>query len=129
MFLVFIFQGLVPQGYKPLTEAEVYSQVAKLFQNQEDLLSEFGQFLPDANGTTASPFVSYQKLSTTSRTCPIVYYQYIVLDVDKILMKYDISVITCSKQTATIFKILWNHVQGRIMENEKEIDLLHKPVM
>jgi len=24
--------------------------VAKLFQNQEDLLKEFGQFLPDANG-------------------------------------------------------------------------------
>ena len=28
----------------------MYSQVAKLFQNQEDLLKEFGQFLPDANG-------------------------------------------------------------------------------
>lgn len=33
---------------KTLTEAEVYSQVAKLFENQEDLLAEFGQFLPDA---------------------------------------------------------------------------------
>uniref|UniRef100_A0A1B6C0M8 Paired amphipathic helix protein Sin3a n=1 Tax=Clastoptera arizonana TaxID=38151 RepID=A0A1B6C0M8_9HEMI len=33
---------------KQLTEAEVYSQVAKLFENQEDLLAEFGQFLPDA---------------------------------------------------------------------------------
>lgn len=33
---------------KQLTEAEVYSQVAKLFQNQDDLLAEFGQFLPDA---------------------------------------------------------------------------------
>ncbi|XP_014223938.1 paired amphipathic helix protein Sin3a-like isoform X2 [Trichogramma pretiosum] len=33
---------------KQLTEAEVYSQVAKLFENQEDLLLEFGQFLPDA---------------------------------------------------------------------------------
>jgi paired amphipathic helix protein Sin3a len=32
-----------------LTESEVYAQVAKLFQNQEDLLAEFGQFLPDAN--------------------------------------------------------------------------------
>ncbi|XP_067652996.1 paired amphipathic helix protein Sin3a-like isoform X1 [Haliotis asinina] len=47
------FQGLVPPGYKPLTEAEVYSQVAKLFQNQEDLLAEFGQFLPDANGSSS----------------------------------------------------------------------------
>lgn len=42
--LIFIQSG------KPLTETEVYSQVAKLFQNQEDLLKEFGQFLPDANG-------------------------------------------------------------------------------
>lgn len=37
---------------KQLTEAEVYAQVAKLFDNQEDLLREFGQFLPDA---TAHP--------------------------------------------------------------------------
>jgi paired amphipathic helix protein Sin3a len=50
VLLIFILQGVVNQGGKPLTEAEVYSQVAKLFQNQEDLLSEFGQFLPDANG-------------------------------------------------------------------------------
>lgn len=33
---------------KHLTEHEVYNQVAKLFENQEDLLAEFGQFLPDA---------------------------------------------------------------------------------
>jgi len=33
---------------KHLTEAEVYSQVSKLFEHQEDLLAEFGQFLPDA---------------------------------------------------------------------------------
>lgn len=31
-----------------LTEAEVYTQVSKLFEHQEDLLAEFGQFLPDA---------------------------------------------------------------------------------
>uniref|UniRef100_A0A1A8D2Z7 Paired amphipathic helix protein Sin3a n=1 Tax=Nothobranchius kadleci TaxID=1051664 RepID=A0A1A8D2Z7_NOTKA len=36
-------------NYTPaLTEQEVYTQVARLFKNQEDLLSEFGQFLPDA---------------------------------------------------------------------------------
>ncbi|KFM56740.1 Paired amphipathic helix protein Sin3a, partial [Stegodyphus mimosarum] len=40
----------VHSGTKSLTEAEVFAQVAKLFQNQEDLLQEFGQFLPDANG-------------------------------------------------------------------------------
>lgn len=32
----------------PLTETEVFKQVAHLFDNQEDLLREFGQFLPDA---------------------------------------------------------------------------------
>uniref|UniRef100_A0A672MSK3 Paired amphipathic helix protein Sin3a n=1 Tax=Sinocyclocheilus grahami TaxID=75366 RepID=A0A672MSK3_SINGR len=37
-------------NYTPtLTEQQVYAQVAQLFKNQEDLLSEFGQFLPDAN--------------------------------------------------------------------------------
>ncbi|KAK3597908.1 hypothetical protein CHS0354_042245 [Potamilus streckersoni] len=52
-------EGVLCPGYKPLTEAEVYSQVAKLFQNQEDLLAEFGQFLPDANGSSAySGYVS-----------------------------------------------------------------------
>lgn len=34
--------------------SEVYHQVAKLFQNQEDLLQEFSQFLPDANGAAMS---------------------------------------------------------------------------
>ncbi|XP_077996855.1 paired amphipathic helix protein Sin3a-like isoform X2 [Glandiceps talaboti] len=47
-------------SYQPsLSEAEVYAQVAKLFQNQEDLLQEFGQFLPDANSAQqAANFVS-----------------------------------------------------------------------
>lgn len=40
--------GATSTGGKHLTEAEVYSQVAKLFEHQEDLLQEFGQFLPDA---------------------------------------------------------------------------------
>ncbi|XP_039298739.1 paired amphipathic helix protein Sin3b isoform X2 [Nilaparvata lugens] len=39
---------------KQLTEAEVYAQVAKLFQNQDDLLAEFGQFLPDATNHQAT---------------------------------------------------------------------------
>ncbi|EEC13644.1 sin3b, putative, partial [Ixodes scapularis] len=45
-------RNLKETGGKPLTESEVYAQVAKLFQNQEDLLQEFGQFLPDANGAS-----------------------------------------------------------------------------
>lgn len=48
-----MLQGLSSQAYQPLTEQEVYQQVAKLFENQEDLLAEFGQFLPDANGAAA----------------------------------------------------------------------------
>jgi histone deacetylase complex regulatory component SIN3 len=47
-------QKAIKEGHRPtgpyLTEAEVYAQVAKLFQNQEDLLAEFGQFLPEATG-------------------------------------------------------------------------------
>uniref|UniRef100_A0A8C4I3A4 Paired amphipathic helix protein Sin3a n=1 Tax=Dicentrarchus labrax TaxID=13489 RepID=A0A8C4I3A4_DICLA len=44
-------------NYTPaLTEQEVYTQVARLFKNQEDLLSEFGQFLPDANSSMVSLF-------------------------------------------------------------------------
>ncbi|XP_020279862.1 paired amphipathic helix protein Sin3b isoform X2 [Pseudomyrmex gracilis] len=49
-------------GTKHLTEAEVYSQVAKLFENQEDLLAEFGQFLPDATN---------QQTSLTNKTTSI----------------------------------------------------------
>ncbi|XP_048480460.1 paired amphipathic helix protein Sin3a isoform X5 [Plutella xylostella] len=42
-----------PQA-KQQTEQEVYSQVAKLFENQDDLLAEFGQFLPDAKAPGAA---------------------------------------------------------------------------
>uniref|UniRef100_H2YZP2 Paired amphipathic helix protein Sin3a n=1 Tax=Ciona savignyi TaxID=51511 RepID=H2YZP2_CIOSA len=37
-----------------LSESEVYAQVARLFQNDADLLREFGQFLPDAGGASTS---------------------------------------------------------------------------
>ncbi|KAH8372004.1 hypothetical protein KR093_009691 [Drosophila rubida] len=39
---------------KMLTEQEVYTQVAKLFGQDEDLLREFGQFLPDATNHQSS---------------------------------------------------------------------------
>lgn len=49
-------------NYTPaLTEQEVYAQVAKLFKNQEDLLSEFGQFLPDANSSVVSRVMILRK--------------------------------------------------------------------
>uniref|UniRef100_A0A8C7Y3X3 Paired amphipathic helix protein Sin3a n=1 Tax=Oryzias sinensis TaxID=183150 RepID=A0A8C7Y3X3_9TELE len=50
-------------NYTPaLTEQEVYAQVARLFKNQEDLLSEFGQFLPDANSSVVSRRAKKPKL-------------------------------------------------------------------
>lgn len=42
------FKEMHSNSGKTLTEAEVYAQVAKLFESQEDLLAEFGKFLPDA---------------------------------------------------------------------------------
>lgn len=72
-----MLQGIVSPSCKPLTEAEVYSQVAKLFQNQEDLLAEFGQFLPDANGSSYGGYVSYisgQYQSSLSRLVGNVTY-------------------------------------------------------
>lgn len=40
MYLIFLFQ--------------VYSQVSRLFQHQEDLLAEFGQFLPEATNDNST---------------------------------------------------------------------------
>ena len=47
-----IKEGKQPDS-KPLTENEVYAKVAKLFHGQNDLLQEFGQFLPDSNSGSA----------------------------------------------------------------------------
>ncbi|XP_011305641.1 paired amphipathic helix protein Sin3a isoform X4 [Fopius arisanus] len=57
--------GSIPSGGKHLTEAEVYSQVAKLFENQEDLLAEFGQFLPDATSQQSALSAMFQGNKTT----------------------------------------------------------------
>lgn len=58
--------------------SEVYAQVAKLFNKQEDLLKEFSQFLPDATGSsfnssgvgslTSAPVAAYQPLSKKPST-------------------------------------------------------------
>jgi len=42
-----------PQGYRPLTEVQVYALVTDLFKDQPQLLAEFSQFLPDASGIAA----------------------------------------------------------------------------
>lgn len=62
-------------GGKTLTEAEVYSQVAKLFENQEDLLAEFGKFLPDATnnhsfGTKKSDHLSMPRAPSLNIKMP-----------------------------------------------------------
>uniref|UniRef100_W8AYZ5 Paired amphipathic helix protein Sin3a n=1 Tax=Ceratitis capitata TaxID=7213 RepID=W8AYZ5_CERCA len=52
-----IKEGSPNQG-KTLTEQEVYTQVAKLFGQDEDLLREFGQFLPDATNHQGVQYLS-----------------------------------------------------------------------
>ena len=52
--LIYLFPTCQGAPQVPLTETEVYAQVSKLFQNQEDLLAEFGQFLPDATSAIHS---------------------------------------------------------------------------
>lgn len=42
------------RGNSGMTEDEVFSKVASLFKGQEDLLAEFGQFLPDAKRSLVS---------------------------------------------------------------------------
>ncbi|CAG7726194.1 unnamed protein product [Allacma fusca] len=71
-----IKEGL-PQSSKHLTEHEVYSQVSKLFENQDDLLQEFGQFLPDAtnhqnNTGNKSTVDSVKKAVKSPREFPVV---------------------------------------------------------
>lgn len=51
-------EGNANNPQNKLSEAEVYSQVAKLFDQQEDLLREFGQFLPDATNHAATQFMN-----------------------------------------------------------------------
>ena len=55
-----IKDGHPPAG-KYLTEAEVHAQVSKLFQNQHDLLQEFGQFLPEATNDHAMSKIDSKK--------------------------------------------------------------------
>jgi len=50
---IYVVQGNAPSG-PAMTETEVYDRVARLFQDQPDLLAEFGQFLPDAGGAAVS---------------------------------------------------------------------------
>jgi len=55
-----------------MTETEVYDRVARLFQDQPDLLAEFGQFLPDAGGGAVSSRTGTVCLHCTSITAFIL---------------------------------------------------------
>lgn len=55
--------GAAASPNKLLTEAEVYTQVAKLFDKQEDLLREFGQFLPDATNHSGLHLSKFQQIN------------------------------------------------------------------
>ena len=54
-----------------LTEKEVYEKVARLFENQKDLLQEFSQFLPDATSSTVTQATVSEYYLDCSRTHPI----------------------------------------------------------
>lgn len=49
------------RGSSGMTEDEVFSKVASLFKGQEDLLAEFGQFLPDAKRSLVSGVIRLRK--------------------------------------------------------------------
>jgi len=71
-------QGVAP-SVPAMTETEVYERVARLFQDQPDLLAEFGQFLPDATTTTAAAAAAAAASSraTVSLTAPLSTLHYI----------------------------------------------------
>lgn len=57
------------RGSSGMTEDEVFSKVASLFKGQEDLLAEFGQFLPDAKRSLVSNAINGHKHSCIFKAC------------------------------------------------------------
>lgn len=58
--------------FRGMSEEEVFTEVANLFRGQEDLLSEFGQFLPEA------------KRSLVSTECPLLPEGHLLLSRDPV---------------------------------------------
>ena len=100
-------QGVIISGHKPLTESEVYSQVAKLFQNQEDLLSEFGQFLPDANG---SAYMHQAVSNLVSHLPNLAVSRYVSVCVENIL--------SCNSRSH-----VWESKKQQVMKYKTEISV------
>uniref|UniRef100_A0A665TS49 Paired amphipathic helix protein Sin3b n=1 Tax=Echeneis naucrates TaxID=173247 RepID=A0A665TS49_ECHNA len=63
------------RGSSGMTEDEVFSKVASLFKGQEDLLAEFGQFLPDAKRSLVSSifFSCHTEFPFSLVTVPLTY--------------------------------------------------------
>lgn len=59
-----------------MTEDEVFSKVASLFKGQEDLLAEFGQFLPDAKRSLVSWDMTCTNTWTDSHRITGLVYTY-----------------------------------------------------
>uniref|UniRef100_A0AAY4E704 Histone deacetylase interacting domain-containing protein n=1 Tax=Denticeps clupeoides TaxID=299321 RepID=A0AAY4E704_9TELE len=60
------------RGSVGMTEDEVFSKVASLFKGQEDLLAEFGQFLPDAKRSTTFKKFTVLKSCHGVWSCPVL---------------------------------------------------------
>uniref|UniRef100_A0A7N6AQ16 Paired amphipathic helix protein Sin3a n=1 Tax=Anabas testudineus TaxID=64144 RepID=A0A7N6AQ16_ANATE len=110
-------------NYTPaLTEQEVYAQVAKLFKNQEDLLSEFGQFLPDANSSVVSQDTRHFLLqfppSKWQITSQLRHHIHIWLKKPKLLNLKDPSVADASKHGVGTESLFFEKVRKALRSAE-----------
>lgn len=62
--------GTKGRPFRGMSEEEVFTEVANLFRGQEDLLSEFGQFLPEAKRSLVSNRAPTLPRGTFSATAP-----------------------------------------------------------
>uniref|UniRef100_A0A669EBC9 Paired amphipathic helix protein Sin3b n=1 Tax=Oreochromis niloticus TaxID=8128 RepID=A0A669EBC9_ORENI len=66
------------RGSSGMTEDEVFSKVASLFKGQEDLLAEFGQFLPDAKRSLVRRLFKSQEVYENFLRCIALFNQEVV---------------------------------------------------
>lgn len=91
------------RGSSGMTEDEVFSKVASLFKGQEDLLAEFGQFLPDAKRSLVSKNTRQGQNNLTNENkyfypaCPIGFLSH--FHKVYIYNKYVIAICTVSLST------------------------------
>uniref|UniRef100_A0A8C5GDX5 Paired amphipathic helix protein Sin3a n=1 Tax=Gouania willdenowi TaxID=441366 RepID=A0A8C5GDX5_GOUWI len=112
-------------NYTPaLTEQEVYAQVARLFKNQEDLLSEFGQFLPDANSKvrrSVGPAVVHPNLLLNMWFLIVVYFIVVMVLLQKkpkLMSLKDPSVAEASKHGVGTEALFFEKVRKALRSTE-----------